>query len=100
MIKIQTQENNPITVIRAATGNELTDYEKKKLADIEELAQKNKLEVIKINGKRVDIDKETKTAQIAVGDLAFKSTVSPDDLDGNKWFFIKCELDESDVGRN
>ena len=93
MIKVQTQETNPITVIRAATGNELTDYEKKKLANIEEQAQQNKIEAIKINGKRASIDPETKVAQINVGDLAFKSVVAPGDIDTGELFFIRCSLD-------
>ena len=93
MIKIQTQESTPITVIRAASGSELTEYEKKKLASIEELAQQNKIEAIKVNGKRATIDPETKVAQINVGDLAFKSTVSPRDIDTGELFFIRCSLD-------
>lgn len=99
MIKVQKQNsnNNPITVIRAASGNELTNYEKKKLASVEANAQENVIEAIKVNGKRATIDSETKVAQIYVGDLAFKSTVSPEDLDSNQWFFIRCELDESEV---
>ena len=40
MIKVQKQQqNSPLTVIRAASGNELTNYEKKKLASVEENAQ-------------------------------------------------------------
>ena len=93
MIKIQTQETNPITVIRAASGNELTDYEKKKLATIEEQAQQNKIEAIRVNGNRVSIDPDTKVAQINVGDLAFKSAVSPSDINTGELFFIRCSLD-------
>ena len=93
MIKIQKQQNTPMTVIRTATGNELSEYEKNKLASIEENAQQNKLEVIKINGNRVTVDKETKTANINVGDLAFKSAVAPTDVDSNELFFIRCSLD-------
>ena len=93
MIKIQKQQNTPMTVIRAATGSELTEYEKNKLASIEENAQQNKLEVIRVNGDRVTIDKETKTANINVGDLAFKSAIAPADVDSNELFFIRCSLD-------
>ena len=97
MIKVQKpqQKNNPITVIRAASGNELTNYEKKKLASIEENAQENTIEAIRVNGKRAVVDPETKVAQINLGDLAFRSTVSPSDLDNGELFFIRCELDES-----
>ena len=93
MIKIQKQEDTPITIVRAATGNELTDYEKKKLASIEEHAQQNKIEAIRINGKRASVDPDTRVAQINVGDLAFKSTVSPSDLNTGELFFIRCSLD-------
>ena len=93
MIKIQTQETAPVTVIRSASSGELTEYEKKKLAKIEEQAQQNKIEAIRINDKRASIDPKTKVAQINVGDLAFKSAVSPADIDTGELFFIKCSLD-------
>ena len=93
MIKIQKQQNTPITVIRTATCNELTEYEKKKLAGIEENAQQNKIETIKIDGHRAQIDKDTKTATInlGLGDLAFRN-VAPHELDTADLIFIKCEL--------
>lgn len=103
MINVQkSQQNNPITVIRAASGNELTNYEKQKLAKIEENAQQNKIEYIRVEGEtvpstRVQVDSETKVARIKLGDMAFKSTISADDLDNETWFFIRCDLDESDL---
>ena len=96
MITVQKQkktDNSPLTVIRAASGNELTNYEKNKLANIEENAQQNKIESIKINGKRVPVDSETKVADISLGSMAFKSSVTPDAVDTNELFFIRCELD-------
>ncbi len=96
MIKVQKQQkNNPITVIRAASGNELTNYEKQKLASVEENAQENKIEAIRVNGQRAMVDPETKVAQIKLGDLAFKSTVSSNDFNNSECFFIRCDLDES-----
>ena len=96
MIKIQKQQKEgPITVIRAASGNELTNYEKQKLSGIEENAQQNKIEAIKVNGKRAPIDADTKTAQLDLGGLAFKSAITQNDLATDELFFIKCELDES-----
>ena len=95
MLKIRRQENPPIAVIRAASGYELTYYEKWKLTSVEEHAQQNKIEAIKINNERVPIDSATKTVNIELGDLAFKSTVSPQDINNNELFFIKCTLDES-----
>ena len=93
MIKIQQQPSATTTIIRAASERELSEYEKNKLATIEEKAQQNKLESIRINGERVPIDSETKTANIKVGNLAFKSVVTSNDLDNKELFFIKCSLD-------
>lgn len=93
MINIQKKQNAPVTVIRAASGNELTNYEKNKLASIDHGAQQNKIEVIKVNGKRVPLDTDTKVAQIDLGQLAFKNTITPAEFDSNELFFIKCELD-------
>lgn len=93
MINVQKQQDTPVTMIRAASGSELSTYEKNKLAKIEEQAQQNKIETIRLNGTRVSVDPDTKTANIKVGDLAFKSTVSPTDLNTGELFFIKCSLD-------
>ena len=93
MLKIQKQQNTAVSPIRSATARELSNYEKNKLANIEEQAQQNKLEVIRLNGNRVPIDPETKSANIKVGDLAFKSTVAPSDLNSSELFFIRCSLD-------
>lgn len=94
MINIQSKQNTPITVIRAASGSELTEYEKKKLNTVEEYAQQNKIEIIKVDGKRATIDSETKTANINLNlkNLAFKSAITSEDVDSNSLFFIKCEL--------
>ena len=94
MIKVNKQQGSQLTVIRAASGNELTNYEKKKLANIEENAQENKIEAIRVNDKRINVDQETKVAQINLGELAFKNAVTSDDFDNDTWFFIKCELNE------
>ena len=95
MFKVRRQQNNPITIIRAASGHELSNYEKWKLASIEEGAQQNRIDAIKINNQRVPIDKDTKTAQITLGDLAFKDFICPDDLSTLDCFVINCEIDES-----
>ena len=110
MIKIQKQQNNSTTkqnisvlsqnnssessaAIRTATARELTEYEKSKLASIEDKAQQNKIEVIRLNGTRIKPDADTKTVNINVGDLAFKSAVTSKEIDSNELFFIKCSLD-------
>jgi hypothetical protein len=81
-------------VIRAATGNELSNYERRKLANIEENAQVNKIEVIKVNNKPLQINTLNKEVNIDLGNLAFKSSVSPKDISAEELFFIKCELEE------
>jgi hypothetical protein len=87
-------------LIRTATAGELTRYERFKLAGIEEKAQVNKLESISVNGETLLIDPETKNADIKLGDLAFKSEVDPDDVSLQELFFIKCELDDSELLNN
>lgn len=91
MIKVQKQQAVQPAVIRSATENELSNYEKTKLAGIEEKAQQNKLESIRLNGARLPIDQ--KTVNINVGDLAFKSVVTSNDIDSGELFFIRCSLD-------
>lgn len=94
MIDIQKhQDVTSNSIIRSATAGELTNYEKNKLAKIEEQAQQNKIEAIRLNGARVAVDKDTKTADIRVGNLAFKNTVTSGDLDSGELFFIRCSLD-------
>lgn len=94
MIKIQKQQPTQTEVIvRPASERELTNYEKNKLANIEDNAQQNRLEAIKINDVRVPVDSDTKTASIKVGDLAFKSVVASGDIDDKELFFIRCSLD-------
>jgi hypothetical protein len=94
MLNIQKQQDTPIAVIRAASGYELTEYEKKKLANIEAGAQQNTIEAIRVNGVKAPIDYETKTALIDLNlkNLAFKNTINSDDIDPDALFFIKCEL--------
>ena len=94
MFDIKKTNPESMVVIRAATGNELSNYEKNKLANIEENAQKNKLETITINGERVPINAANKEANIELGDLAFKTKVTADDIDSNDIIFIRCELDK------
>ena len=93
MIKIQKQQSTSSSIIRPVSELEMSTYEKNKLASIEERAQQNKLEVIRINGNRVPVDSDTKTANIKVGDLAFKSTITNAELDSGELFFIRCALD-------
>lgn len=95
MIEIRKPTQKPIVVIRAATGNELSNYEKRKLANIEDNAQENKIEVIRVNNQRLQIDPINKEVKIDLGNLAFKSKVTPEDLSADELFFIKCELEDN-----
>lgn len=94
MIEIHKQSNKPIAIVRTATGNELSDYEKKKLASVEEGAQKNKIEAVCLNNKRLYIDPVKK--ELNLGNYAFKNKITSADLDSDEFFFISCELSESE----
>ena len=94
MFDVRKPTKKPIVVIRAATGYELSNYEKRKLANIEDNAQENKIEVIRVNNQRLQIDPINKEVKIDLGNLAFKSKVTPGDLSADELFFIKCELDD------
>lgn len=95
MFDVRKPTKKPIVVIRAATGNELSNYEKRKLANIEDNAQENKIEVIRVNNQQLQIDPINKEVRIDLGNLAFRSKVTPNDLSADELFFIKCELDET-----
>jgi hypothetical protein len=94
MIEIKKQEKKPIVVIRAATGNELSNYEKLKLANIEKGAQVNKIEVIKLNNKPLKVDIENKEVNIVLGGLAEKDRITPEEISPEELFLIKCTLEE------
>ena len=97
MFDVRKPKQKQVVVIRAATGNELSNYEKHKLTSVEAGAQENKIEVIKVNGQRLKVDPLNKEVKIDLGDLAFKQKVTPADLSRDELFFIKCSLDESDL---
>ena len=97
MIELRKPTQKPVVVIRAATGNELSNYEKRKLANIEDNAQENKIEVIKVNDQRLAIDPLNKEVRIDLGNLAFKNKIGPQELSADELFFIKCELDEASL---
>jgi Tfp pilus assembly protein PilP len=97
MFNVKRPVQKPIVVIRAATGYELSKYEKNKLANIEPNAQENKIEVISINGERQQIDPEKKEVNIELGSHALRDSILPSDLSMNELFFIKCELAEANL---
>ena len=97
MLDIRKPKQESVVVIRAATGNELSNYEKRKLANIEEKAQENKIEVISLNGQKLQIDALNKEVRINLNELAFKDKITPNEISAEDLFFIKCELDEADL---
>jgi hypothetical protein len=95
MFEVKKPKQKSMVVIRAATGAELSTYEKRKLANIEAGAQENKIEVIKINGQHLEVDPLNKEVNI---DLSkFERTIHPTDISTEELFFIRCELDSNSV---
>lgn len=97
MIEIRKPVQKPIAIIRAATANELFNYEKNKLANVGNNTQKNKIKVTKVNDQRLFIDHINKEARIDLGNLVFKSAATPKGLSADELFFTKCELDETNL---
>ena len=82
-------------VIRAASGYELSMYEKSKLANIEDNAQENKIESIAVNGQRQQIDPLNKEVNIKLGNLAFKQQVTQNELSDERMHPVSFHQDVS-----
>ena len=95
MIEIRKPAKKPIVVVRTASSSELSAYEKRKLSNIEDNAQENKIEIVNVNGQRLPVDPLNKEVHIDLGNLAFKNKITSDDISVDELFFIKCELDEA-----
>ncbi len=96
MFEVKRPEEKPIIVIRTATPHELSNYEKWKLENIEEGAQVNKLEMIRVatpSKKEVFASIENKTAKIELGELALKNRITPEEISPEELFLIECSLD-------
>ena len=98
MLEIRKPTHKPIVVIRAATGHELSMYEKRKLANIEENAQENKIEAIsvKVNDQKQRLPIESKEVCIDLGELALKNIITPNELSTDELFLIECSLNDTD----
>ena len=92
MIDVRKARQKPVSVIRVASGDELAEYEKRKLASIEENAQENKIESISINGERQYLDSKNKEVKIELGELASKNKITSAEISAEELFYIKCEL--------
>ena len=96
MFEVKRHEEKPITVIRAATAHELSNYEKWKLENIEEGAQVNKLEMVIVetpSKKEAFASVENKTAKIELGELALQSKITPEEISPEELFLIECSLE-------
>ena len=98
MFDVHKPKQKPIVVIRAASAAELSEYEKYKLASIEQNAQENKIEIVSLNvaGNKQRIEPLNKEVQIDLGKLALKSEGPPEDISEEDLFIIKCELDQNE----
>lgn len=98
MFEVKRPEEKPIVVIRTATPHELSAYEKWKIESIEEGAQVNKLEMIRVetpSKKEAYASIENKTAKIELGELALKSRITPDDVSSEELFVIECTIQDN-----
>lgn len=96
MFEVTRYKEEPITIIRAATAHELADYEKRKLENIEEGAQVNKLEMVRVetpSKKESFASIENKVAKLELGELALKNQITPDEVSLEDLFLIECSLD-------
>lgn len=91
MFDVQRPKPMCTAVIRAASSYELSEYERNKLAGIEERAQENKIEFISVNGRRLPIDSANKEVDIELGNMAMQDEVTPE-LFSTDTFLIQCEL--------
>ena len=95
MFDVQKPKQKPIVVIRAATGAELSEYETRKLASVEQNAQENRLEAVSLNidGNKQQLEPLNKEVTINLGGLALKNKITDADISHEDLFIIKCELD-------
>ena len=99
MFDVRRPEEKPIVIIRTATPHELSNYEKWKLENIEEGAQVNKLEMIRVethSKKEAFSSIENKTAVVELGELSLKDRITPEDISPEELFLIECSL-EADI---
>lgn len=97
MFEVKRPEEKPIVVIRTATPHELSNYEKWKLENIEEGAQVNKLEMVRVvtpSTKEAFASIENKTAKIELGELALKNNITSEDISPEELFLIECALED------
>jgi hypothetical protein len=97
MFDVKRPEQKPIVIIRAATAQEFSNYEKHKLANIENGAQVNKIELIELStpsGEKTMASTNEKVAKIELGELSLKDKITPDEISDEELFLIECSLGE------
>ena len=95
MFEVKRPEEKPIIVIRTASPQELSNYEKWKLENVEEGAQVNKLEMIRVETstkKEALVSIDNKTATIELGELALKDKITAKEISTEELFLIECAL--------
>ena len=102
MIKLKQPEEKKIVVIRTATAQEFSNYEKWKLEGIDPGAQVNKLEAIKVttpSRKVANVEINDKVAKIELGELALKNKITAEDISPEELFIIECALKDSEESK-
>ena len=97
MFEVKRSAKKSIIVIRTATPKELSNYEKWKLRNVEDGAQVNKLETIRIetpSKKEAFVSIDDKTARIELGELALKNRITPEEISPDDLFLIECALQD------
>lgn len=97
MFEVKKPVEKSIVVIRTASPQELTNYEKWKLENIEEGAQVNKLELIRVttsSNKEAFTSIDNKTATIELGELALKDKITAKEISSEELFLIECALQD------
>ena len=97
MFEVKRPVEKPIVVIRTASPQELSNYEKWKLENVEEGAQVNKLELIKVvtpSKKEAFTSIDNKVATIKLGELALKDKITAKEISPEELFLIECALQD------
>ena len=102
------QQQKNWSPIRTASKIELENFERRKISTVDTKARvkAEPVEVvecldtaniasIRINGNKLRVEPYSNEVKIDLGNLAFKSAISPAELSKDEFFFINCELDEN-----
>jgi hypothetical protein len=102
MIEIKRPEEKRIVVIRTASPQEFSNYEKWKLEGIDPGAQVNKLEAIKVttpSRKVANVSIDDKVATVELGELALKDKITAKEISPEELFIIECALRDSEESK-